>query len=85
MSNDDSGINEFPPPPPGLNYIAALGPLINLLMIGTVWSAMLVPLLVTLFVFSTRELRRRPVFAMSVIAILLGLFEGAANIYCEVC
>ncbi|KAI0073240.1 hypothetical protein K474DRAFT_1571731, partial [Panus rudis PR-1116 ss-1] len=70
-------------PPPGLNFVAAVQISLNLLMIGTVWSAMLVPLLVVLFVFSTPQLRRKPVFILSTISILLGLVEGGLNIWQE--
>lgn len=81
MSNTTAADAFPPPPPPGLNYIAVVQSSLNALMIGTVWSAMLVPLLLTLFVFSTRELRRKPIFLLSVCAILLGLGEGSLNCY----
>ncbi|KAI0669089.1 hypothetical protein C8Q78DRAFT_958983, partial [Trametes maxima] len=70
-----------PPPPPGLNYVAAIRPSLDLLLIGTVWSAFLVPVAIALFFFSTPFTRRQPVFVMNVLAILFGLTEGAVNIY----
>ncbi|KAJ7368515.1 hypothetical protein DFH08DRAFT_796431 [Mycena albidolilacea] len=33
------------PPPPGLNYLAAIQPSMSLLMIGTIWSSMLIPVI----------------------------------------
>ncbi|KAF7328830.1 hypothetical protein MVEN_02512100 [Mycena venus] len=73
-----------PPPPPGLNYIAAIKPSLSLLMIGTVWSTMLIPLLAVLLFFSTRDLRRQPMFIMNVVSILAGLAIGMINVYLEV-
>ncbi|KAF7351319.1 hypothetical protein MSAN_01563400 [Mycena sanguinolenta] len=73
-----------PPPPPGLNYIAAIKPSVTLLMIGTVWCSMLIPLLVILFAFSSPSLRRRPLFILNVIAVLIGIVLGIANAYLEV-
>ena len=71
-------------PPPGTNYIAAIEPSLNLLMIGTVWSSFLIPIAVSLFFFSTSSLRRRPVFILNVLSVGLGLVQGALNIYNEV-
>ncbi|KAF7351321.1 hypothetical protein MSAN_01563600 [Mycena sanguinolenta] len=73
-----------PPPPPGLNYIAAIKPSVTLLMIGTVWCSMLIPLLVILFAFSSPSLRRRPLFILNAIAVLIGIVLGIINAYIEV-
>ncbi|TFK37705.1 hypothetical protein BDQ12DRAFT_569585, partial [Crucibulum laeve] len=70
-----------PPPPPGLNYIAAIQPSFNMLMIGTSFSAALIPLLIVLFFFSTKALRRMPIFILNVISILLGISMGILNVY----
>ncbi|KAJ7157797.1 hypothetical protein C8R46DRAFT_958768 [Mycena filopes] len=84
MSNGPTGINLIPPPPPpGLNYIAAITPSLSLLMIGTVWSSMLIPLLVILLLFSNSEMRRKPLFIMNLIAVLAGIVLGAMNVYLE--
>lgn len=72
------------PPPEGLAYIAAIRPSLNLLMIGTVWTAVLVPIAIALLLFSTSELRRKPIFIFNLIAILLGIAEGVLNGYLEV-
>ena len=79
-----TGLNVFPPPPPGLNYIAAIQPSITFLMIGTVFSGILLPLLVALFHFSTKHTRRQPIFILNVISITLGLTLGIYNAYIEV-
>ncbi|KAJ7449180.1 hypothetical protein FB451DRAFT_1287754 [Mycena latifolia] len=72
-----------PPPPPGLNYIAAIKPSLTLLMIGTVWSSMLIPLLIALVFFSNRTLRRQPLFIMNLISVLAGITLGIMNVYLE--
>ncbi|KAF8624144.1 hypothetical protein AX17_007207 [Amanita inopinata Kibby_2008] len=46
---------------------------LNILIINCTFSAMLVPLLVALFFFSTKALRRKPIFIFNVLSILLGL------------
>jgi len=79
-----TGLNVFPPPPPGLNYIAAIQPSVTFLMIGTVFSGILLPLLVALFHFSTKHTRRQPIFILNVICITLGLTLGIYNAYIEV-
>ncbi|KAJ7278118.1 hypothetical protein C8J57DRAFT_1060122 [Mycena rebaudengoi] len=73
-----------PPPPPGLNYIAAIKPSLTLLLIGTVWSSMLIPLLIVLLVFSTPGLRRQPLFILNLVAVLVGIILGIMIIYMEV-
>jgi len=76
--------NTFPLPPPGLNYIAAIQPSIVFLMIGTAWSGILLPLLVAVFFFSTKDSRRKPIFIMNVVSIALGLIMGIYNGILEV-
>ncbi|KAH9483523.1 Ribosome production factor 2-like protein [Psilocybe cubensis] len=76
--------NVFPPPPPGLNYIAAIQPSLTFLMIGTAWGGVLLPLLVALFYFSTKDTRRRPIFILNVLSILLGLFMVFFNAVLEI-
>ncbi|KAF7351322.1 hypothetical protein MSAN_01563700 [Mycena sanguinolenta] len=79
-----SSTSTIPPPPAGLNYIASLEPSITLLMIGTVWSSMLIPLLIILFAFSSSSIRRRPLFGLNVTAVLLGIILGIINGYLAV-
>ncbi|KAF8638222.1 hypothetical protein AX17_002371 [Amanita inopinata Kibby_2008] len=57
-----------------------LYPLYRTLIVACVWSAMLVPLLVALFLFSTKRMRRRPIFVANVLSISLGLGLAAAII-----
>ncbi|KAL0061116.1 hypothetical protein AAF712_012110 [Marasmius tenuissimus] len=60
-------------------YIEAIKPSLNLLIIGAVWSAALVPLLILLFFWSTPSLRRSPIFLMNVFAVIMGLVVGVLN------
>ncbi|KAF9455881.1 hypothetical protein BDZ94DRAFT_1241932 [Collybia nuda] len=69
----------IPPPPPGLTYIAVITPSLNLLIIGTVWAAALVPLLVLLFFLSNRGIRRQPIFLMNVFTVTMGIIIGIVN------
>ncbi|PFH46140.1 hypothetical protein AMATHDRAFT_156171 [Amanita thiersii Skay4041] len=64
------------PPPPGLNYISVVQPSLGILMVALTGTAVLFPLLVILFFFSTKSLRRKPIFVMNVISIILGLTLG---------
>ncbi|PFH46137.1 hypothetical protein AMATHDRAFT_8164 [Amanita thiersii Skay4041] len=64
------------PPPPGLNYIVVIQPSLGILIVALTGSAILVPLLVILFFFSTKCHRRKPIFVMNVISIILGLILG---------
>ena len=65
-----------PPPPPGMNYIAAIQPSIVFLMIGTIWTGILLPLMVALFFFSSKDTRRKPIFIMNALSLSLGFFLG---------
>lgn len=68
-----------PPPPPGLNYIDAIRPSLNFILVLTPLGAVLVPLIITLFVFSPPRSRRHPVFILNVLACCSGIAEAAIN------
>ncbi|KAF9448445.1 hypothetical protein P691DRAFT_775406 [Macrolepiota fuliginosa MF-IS2] len=68
-----------PPPPPGLNYIDAIRPSLNFILALTPLGAVLVPLIITLFVFSSPQSRRHPVFILNVLACCSGIVEAATN------
>lgn len=75
-----SDATQFPPPPPaGLNYIAAIRPSLNFILVLTPLGAVLVPLIITLFFFSTPQSRRHPVFILNIFACLSGIVEAALN------
>ena len=62
----------------------AIGPSLNLLLIDTILTAMLVPLLIVLFWLSILDLRRKPIFVLNVIAVLICMSCGALAIYLQV-
>lgn len=75
-----SNILDLPPPPPaGLNYIAAIRPSLNFILVLTPLGATLVPLVFTLFHFSSPQTRRHPVFILNVLACCSGICEAAIN------
>ncbi|KAK1232506.1 hypothetical protein PQX77_004357 [Marasmius sp. AFHP31] len=61
-------------------YIKGITPSLNLLIIGSVWSAALVPLFILLLFWSTPSLRRQPIFYMNVLAVVLGIVLGIMNL-----
>ncbi|KAF8189770.1 hypothetical protein K438DRAFT_1592698, partial [Mycena galopus ATCC 62051] len=63
--------------------LGGIQPSLSLLMIGTVWSSMLIPLLVILLVFSNAGIRRKPLFIMNFISVLAGIVLGILNVYLE--
>ncbi|PFH47298.1 hypothetical protein AMATHDRAFT_43024 [Amanita thiersii Skay4041] len=63
-------------PPPGLNYIAVIRTSLGIMVAALAGTAILVPLLVTLFFFSTKQLRKKPIFILNVVSIILGLVLG---------
>ncbi|KAJ7929043.1 hypothetical protein B0H13DRAFT_1547372, partial [Mycena leptocephala] len=54
-------------------YVQAIRPAFAFILIPTVFSAMLVPLLIMLFALSTPQTRRGPIFILNVLAICLGI------------
>lgn len=75
----------FPPPPPeGLNYIAAIRPSLNFILVLTPLGSVLVPLILTLYFFSTPNSRRHPVFILNILACCSGICEAAINAALEV-
>lgn len=72
-----------PPPPPGLNYIEAIRPSLNFILIVTPLGAILVPLIIVLFVFSPPHFRRHPVFILNVLACCSGITEAVLNAVVE--
>ncbi|KAJ7664721.1 hypothetical protein B0H17DRAFT_853587, partial [Mycena rosella] len=51
-------------------------PAFTFLLIPTVFSAILVPLLIMMFALSTPQIRRTPIFILNVVAICLGITLG---------
>lgn len=73
-----------PPPPPGLNYIAAIRPSVSLLIISVFFIGMFVPMLAILFFLSSRDLRRKPIFTLSVLVVILGIVNASLSTWAQV-
>ena len=54
-------------------FVQSLKPVYTILIITCIWSAMLVPLLITLLFLSDKEMRRKPIFFGNLFAITLGI------------
>lgn len=65
--------------PPAIQ--AQLDAATNLLVIASVFPALLVPIAIALFFFSDSTLRRKPIFILNVLAIMLGLAYGALGMF----
>jgi hypothetical protein len=64
-------------------FLGEARPFMILLMLGTALSAILIPLLFSLFAFSTPQTRRTMMFIKCVFDITLGLAAGIYSIYVE--
>jgi hypothetical protein len=73
-----------PPPPAGMNYIAAIKPSLTFIMVVTPLGSILVPIIVMLFVFSTAKSRSQWVFQLNVLACCLGIAEAILNAVLEI-
>ncbi|KAF7332910.1 hypothetical protein MVEN_02396700 [Mycena venus] len=73
-------MSAIPALPPGVTFIPLIKPALYLLIAGTVWAAVLVPLFCVLLFFSTPQIRRQPIFLMNLFAIVMGLVVGAVNL-----
>ena len=71
----------FPQPPPGLNYIAAIEPSLTILLINVILSSFLVPTLIVILYTSTQATRRKPIFVMNIVSIVLAFALAAINTY----
>ncbi|EGO03692.1 hypothetical protein SERLA73DRAFT_101939 [Serpula lacrymans var. lacrymans S7.3] len=69
----------LPSPPPGLNYIAIIQPSLTYILVLVPLGAALVPLILTLFFFSTPQIRRHPVFILNILACCCGICEASIN------
>lgn len=65
-------------------YAVAIRPSITFIVLQTVFTSMLIPILIALFLFSTHQLRRCPIFILNVLSLLLAIGLGIWNNYVEV-
>ncbi|KAF8799271.1 hypothetical protein BYT27DRAFT_7202443 [Phlegmacium glaucopus] len=74
----------IPAPPPGLNYIAVIHLSLNFILIVAPLGAVFVPLIITLFFFSTPQIRRQPLFILNILACFCGLCQACLTVGQEV-
>ncbi|KAJ7588092.1 hypothetical protein C8J56DRAFT_827326 [Mycena floridula] len=60
-------------------YADGIRPAFSFILIAAIFSAMLIPLLIMLFALSTPKTRRTPIFALNVLAVVLGIIVGALS------
>ncbi|EIW84013.1 hypothetical protein CONPUDRAFT_135622 [Coniophora puteana RWD-64-598 SS2] len=75
-SNATAPAPAIPIAPPGTNFLAVIAPSLRSLVIGHTFLSIFVPLILSLFYFSTSHLRRRAVFWLNVLAIVLAFAAG---------
>lgn len=75
----DTSVQLPPPPPPGLNGIEAIKLSLYSILVVTPLGAVLVPLIITLFVFTPPQSRRNPIFVLNIFACCSGIIEAALN------
>ena len=63
---------------PGIDPI--LAPFLRQLLLVTIWSATLIPLLLMLIFFSSKRHRRTPIFFLNLVAISFGMVLGVVSI-----
>ncbi|KAF8217224.1 hypothetical protein K438DRAFT_1558570 [Mycena galopus ATCC 62051] len=79
MSAASTNLTSIPAPPPGTQWIAEISPALNFIMIGATMGSALLCMLLALFFFSSPSLRRKPVFILNTIGLLLGIGYAIAQ------
>ncbi|KAJ7804951.1 hypothetical protein B0H14DRAFT_3883189 [Mycena olivaceomarginata] len=83
MSAAPTTVPSLSKPPPGTVWIAEIGPALNFVMIGATMGSALVCMLLALFFFSSPALRRKPVFILNALGLILGIGYAACQVYEE--
>lgn len=65
-------------------WLLALDSAVNFLMIESTMGAVEIVMLLALLFFSTHATRRKPIFVLNLLALLLGLAQAINNLYLEV-
>ncbi|KAF9226669.1 hypothetical protein BS17DRAFT_697636 [Gyrodon lividus] len=76
QSNGSSSTTAPPPLPPGMNAIAIIRPALIDIMIGHTFTVTLIPLIISLFYFSTSHSRRQLIFILNVFTLSLAFSVG---------
>ncbi|KII92794.1 hypothetical protein PLICRDRAFT_696089 [Plicaturopsis crispa FD-325 SS-3] len=83
MSSSRAALPPFVPPP-GTNFLVVIDSAVNFLLIGATMGSVLLAMLLALLFFSTKAIRRKPIFVLNVIAVLLGILQAIVTVYAEV-
>lgn len=65
-------------------FAEAVAPAVGYVVAVTAFGAMLIPILIALFCFSTKAIRHQPIFICNVASVLFGIFLAIYNDYVEV-
>ena len=65
-------------------FATAIRPALSIILTSTIFAAMLVPLLISLLYFSTVNTRKKPIFILNVLSIILGISVAAWSDYVQV-
>lgn len=65
--------------------VLAVQTALTFLIIGTVMGTLLIPIIISLVVFSTPASRRRPTFVLNVCSTVFGISMAVLNGFIEVC
>ena len=60
-------------------YIAVITPPINLMMVSTSWTGILITLFVMLLFFSNHKMRKSPIFLLNLLSVSLGIALGVVS------
>ncbi|KAG6865082.1 hypothetical protein C0991_005226 [Blastosporella zonata] len=73
-------MSAFPPPPPGMNYLAVIQPGLTFSLLGAFFGGLLIPLFIFLFLFTNPAARRHPVFILNVVIVIFGFALAVINV-----
>lgn len=65
-------------------FSAAIRPSVGFVLIGSIFAGTLIPIILALFYFSTPITRKKPVFILNVLSLLLGIIVAVWNNHLEV-
>ncbi|KAH8818813.1 hypothetical protein DL96DRAFT_1750092 [Flagelloscypha sp. PMI_526] len=72
--------SSLPPPLQGYARLAAIQPLVYVLVLNAAWASVLVAMFFFMIILSTPQMRRTPLFIMNVIAVVFGTVAGFVQV-----
>ncbi|KAJ6632111.1 hypothetical protein B0H10DRAFT_4695 [Mycena sp. CBHHK59/15] len=70
----------FAIPPLILEFVVTTRPTLVLLLICMTWLGISIPLIIALFLFSSKQFRRKPIFYSNLLSVTVGLAMGILNV-----